>query len=103
MNTAILVASLLAKCMIGGSFSTIYQQGGELFPTPVRSNAVGFINVIGNVGNIIAPFVLSLKIGGEWIPGAVFCGVTNTQIQYCQNLIQKSIVYRKFEIIFGKV
>ena len=62
MNSSILVASLLAKCMIGGSFSTIYQQGGELFPTPVRSNAVGFINVVGNIGNIIAPFVQKLEI-----------------------------------------
>ena len=63
MNTTILVASLFAKCMIGGSFSTIYQQGGELFPTPVRSNAVGFINVVGNLGNIVAPFIQELKIG----------------------------------------
>lgn len=54
---AALVLVLACKAALVSSFCTMFLYTGELFPTAVRSAALGVCGFIGRVGNLLAPQV----------------------------------------------
>jgi len=70
---AIIVFSMMAKCFIAGAYAIVYQFIAELFPTVVRSNAVGLASVVGNIGSVIAPLLLTFKDKIPWLPNTINC------------------------------
>nr|XP_058939585.1 solute carrier family 22 member 16 isoform X2 [Kogia breviceps] len=59
------VATMAGKFSIGAAFGLIYLYTAELYPTIVRSLAVGSGSTVGRVGSIAAPFCIYLS--SVWI------------------------------------
>ncbi|CAK8674818.1 unnamed protein product [Clavelina lepadiformis] len=66
------VFSFIGKFGISGSFATIYNFTTELFPTVLRSNAVGAGSFAARIGGIVAPYVISLQDYVSWLPNTIF-------------------------------
>ena len=62
----------LGKFFVGGVYDTIYQYTGEIYPTQVRNNGVGFGSMAAKLATMLIPFVLWLENWGVWIPGTIF-------------------------------
>ena len=60
------------KLFIGAAFAIIYNYTAELFPTPVRSIAVGTCSMISRVGGFCSPLFLALHEQVSWLPGFIF-------------------------------
>ncbi|CAK8683760.1 unnamed protein product [Clavelina lepadiformis] len=56
-----LVLGLAAKLAIAASFAMIYIYSAEIFPTPLRSVAIGTSSTFARVGAIVSPFVSLLS------------------------------------------
>ncbi|XP_014331990.2 solute carrier family 22 member 16 isoform X1 [Bos indicus] len=61
----LVVASMAGKFFIGAAFGLIYLYTAELYPTIVRSLAVGSGSTVGRVGSIVAP--LCIYLSSVWI------------------------------------
>ena len=48
---------LLSKSASGAALAAAFVQGAELFPTSVRSSAMGLMSASARVGAMVAPFV----------------------------------------------
>ncbi|XP_065745128.1 solute carrier family 22 member 16 [Phocoena phocoena] len=59
------VATMAGKFSIGAAFGLIYLYTAEMYPTTVRSLAVGSGSTVGRVGSIAAPFCIYLS--SVWI------------------------------------
>ncbi|VVD00498.1 unnamed protein product [Leptidea sinapis] len=53
-------------------FVVIYLYCAELFPTTVRSSALGISSTMISIGAIIAPYIVSLKTYGSWCVPIIF-------------------------------
>lgn len=53
-------------------FVLVYLYCGELFPTVVRSAAVGFSSMMARVGSMVAPFVIEMRSIALWVPPVTF-------------------------------
>lgn len=71
INTATALA-LIGKMAISGSFAIIYNFTAELYPTSVRSTAVGVCSMAARIGSIITPFTLELQNSIPWLTGVIF-------------------------------
>jgi len=69
----VLVFSMMTKCFIAGAYGITYQFVAELFPTVLRTNAVGVASMVGSTGSIVAPLILNYKRTIPWLPGTVDC------------------------------
>ncbi|CAG5112533.1 Oidioi.mRNA.OKI2018_I69.chr2.g6740.t1.cds [Oikopleura dioica] len=60
------------KLGVSCAFAVIWIYASELFPTVVRTNAVGLGSMAGRIGGIVSPFIL--EIGGSipWLPPLIF-------------------------------
>ena len=71
--------SFFGKFAISGSFCVVYVFAAELFPTEVRSIAIGFGSIVGRVGGALAPFIILLQDeqGLSFLPYLIFgiCGI----------------------------
>lgn len=56
----LLLTALLGRFFVTGAFAIIYTYGAELFPTGVRSAAVGGLSTLGRLGGMAAPPVAAL-------------------------------------------
>lgn len=66
---AALVLVLGCKATLVSAFCTMFLYTGELFPTAVRSAALGLCGFVGRVGNLLSPQVVHLGDGGQnWVP-----------------------------------
>ena len=54
--------ALLGKLCISASFAVIYVHSNEIFPTSVRSGAMGLVSFAARVGGILSPYLA--KLGG---------------------------------------
>jgi len=63
-----LIFNFVAKFGAAASFAVIYNLTSELFPTVVRTNAVGISSVAGRFGSILAPLLLGLEAAVPWLP-----------------------------------
>jgi len=71
-ETVGLVFAFCAKFGVAISFSVIYNLTSELFPTVIRTNAVGISSVFGRLGSIMAPLLLTLQNGSaSWLPNTI--------------------------------
>eukprot|EP00092_Neocalanus_flemingeri_P021469 GFUD01023281.1.p1 GENE.GFUD01023281.1~~GFUD01023281.1.p1 ORF type:complete len:485 (-),score=105.58 GFUD01023281.1:42-1496(-) len=61
--------ALLGKMCIAASFKTSYIISGEIFPTSIRTSAMGMVSAMARVGSILSPFIVML---GESLPGVQF-------------------------------
>ena len=73
--------SFFGKFAISGSFCVVYVFAAELFPTEVRSIAIGFGSIVGRVGGALAPFIILLQDqeGLSFLPYFIFgiCGIVS--------------------------
>lgn len=60
LKYSILFLSLLGRFMATGTFSLIYTYHGELSPTPIRGNAVGFGNMVSKLGTASIPVCMQI-------------------------------------------
>ena len=72
IDTAVLIWAYIGKFCIGGSFATAYQYSAELFPTPVRNNAVSIGSVVGKIFTTLTPVIMAMGLIATWLPGIVF-------------------------------
>lgn len=54
------------------TFSIIYVYSGELLPTVVRNVGMGVNSMVARIGSMISPYIMFIKLYGEWIPPVVF-------------------------------
>ncbi|XP_072264865.1 solute carrier family 22 member 16 [Pyxicephalus adspersus] len=60
-STVIIIMSMAGKFSIGTAFGLIYLYTAELYPTVVRSLAVGSGSMMCRLGSVVAPFCVYLK------------------------------------------
>ncbi|CAG0897544.1 unnamed protein product, partial [Darwinula stevensoni] len=70
--TTVVVLSVIGKFGISASYMIIYIQASELFPTGMRSTAIGLASIAGNLAYIIIPYVVALGRHKQSIPYVVF-------------------------------
>lgn len=58
LTPLIITLSMLGKFGITGSYAVTYLYGSEIFPTSIRTHAVGLASLCENIGGIIAPFIV---------------------------------------------
>ena len=56
---------------MAASFAIVYNFTAELFPTPVRGNAVALGSSAARIGGAISPLVLRLYEWKSYLPGSV--------------------------------
>ncbi|KAM7119372.1 solute carrier family 22 member 16-like isoform 2-T2 [Ciconia maguari] len=71
-NTLIILANMAGKFSIGVAFGLIYLYTAELYPTIVRSLAVGSGSMMCRAGSVVAPFCVYLR--SVWIFMPLDCG-----------------------------
>jgi len=64
--------ALIGKMAVSGSFAIAYNFTAELYPTVVRSTAVGLGSMAARVGSIITPFTLQLQDTIPWLTSVIF-------------------------------
>ncbi|KAF6116145.1 solute carrier family 22 member 16 [Phyllostomus discolor] len=60
----VMLTSMVGKFAIGSVFGLIYLYTAELYPTMIRTQAIGSGSMVSRAGSIIAPF--SLYLSGIW-------------------------------------
>nr|XP_002714959.1 solute carrier family 22 member 16 isoform X1 [Oryctolagus cuniculus] len=61
----VIAATIFARFFIGSTFGLVYLYTAELYPTVVRSLAMGTSNMVCRVGSILAP--VALYLSSTWI------------------------------------
>ena len=70
--TIAIISSFFGKFLIAGSFAIIYNLTAELYPTSLRSTAIGTGSMAARVAGMLCPFVLNLETYASYLPGLVF-------------------------------
>jgi len=75
-NSAMLNASkylaFVGKFAVGSCFSILYTYSAELYPTCVRSSAVGFCSSMARVGGALSPLIFGIDATIPWFSNTVF-------------------------------
>ncbi|GFR68649.1 solute carrier family 22 member 16 [Elysia marginata] len=66
-----LLASLFAMCGASGCFGIVFSFTPEMFPTNLRSQAVGLSSLMSRFGGMLGPFAGVLAKQAVWAPGLV--------------------------------
>jgi len=71
------VFAFVGKFGISGSFAVVINFTTELYPTSIRSIAVGTCSMSSRVAGILCPYIILLKHYASWLPNIVFatCGI----------------------------
>jgi MFS transporter, putative metabolite:H+ symporter len=59
---AVVGAQVVQTLLLQGVISIFFTLCAELFPTPVRTFGIGFINALGRLGGVVGPFLLGLML-----------------------------------------
>lgn len=60
LNAIAITFSMIGKFAVSASYGLLYIYVNELFPTVIRSMAIGACSSAGRVGGILVPFILEL-------------------------------------------
>ncbi|KAK7116168.1 organic cation transporter-like protein [Littorina saxatilis] len=71
MRTLSVVSAMLGMVGASGMFGAIFFFTPELFPTNMRTQALGVASLAGRCGGMIAPFMNNLADIAVWAPGAL--------------------------------
>ncbi|KAM6911678.1 solute carrier family 22 member 6 isoform 2-T2 [Lycodopsis pacificus] len=66
--------AVLGKGCLAASFSCCYLYSGELYPTIIRQNGMGWVSTMARVGAMVAPMVLLTADHIPWLPGLIYGG-----------------------------
>lgn len=66
--------AVLGKGCLAASFNCCYLYSGELFPTIIRQNGMGWASMVARVGAMVAPMVLLTGDYLPWLPGLIYGG-----------------------------
>ncbi|XP_064207837.1 solute carrier family 22 member 6 [Anguilla rostrata] len=67
--------AVLGKGCLAASFSCCYLYSGELFPTIIRQNGMGWVSMMARLGAMVAPLILIPGEALAWLPGLIYGGV----------------------------
>ncbi|KAK5887419.1 hypothetical protein CesoFtcFv8_016023 [Champsocephalus esox] len=74
-QTARTCMAVLGKGCLAASFNCCVLYFGELFPTIIRQNGMGWVSMMARVGAMVAPMVLLTADYLPWLPGLIYGGV----------------------------
>ncbi|XP_072231060.1 solute carrier family 22 member 6 [Leuresthes tenuis] len=66
--------AVLGKGCLAASFNCCYLYSGELYPTIIRQNGMGWVSMMARVGSMVAPMVLLSGDYIPWLPGLIYGG-----------------------------
>ncbi|XP_061606837.1 solute carrier family 22 member 6 isoform X1 [Phyllopteryx taeniolatus] len=66
--------AVVGKGCLAASFNCCYLYSGELFPTIIRQNGMGWVSMTARVGAMVAPMVLLSGDFIPWLPGMIYGG-----------------------------
>ncbi|MCJ8740693.1 hypothetical protein PDJAM_G00062000 [Pangasius djambal] len=66
--------AVLGKGCLAAAFTCCYLYSGELYPTVVRQNGMGWVSMMARLGAMIAPLVLLFSEAVAWLPGLIYGG-----------------------------
>ncbi|XP_023123798.1 solute carrier family 22 member 6 [Amphiprion ocellaris] len=66
--------AVVGKGCLAASFNCCYLYSGELYPTIIRQNGMGWVSMMARVGAMVAPMVLLLGDTITWLPGLIYGG-----------------------------
>ncbi|KAF4077332.1 hypothetical protein AMELA_G00206900 [Ameiurus melas] len=75
MQTLRTSLAVLGKGCLAASFSCCYLYSGELYPTVIRQNGMGWVSTMARLGAMVAPLVLLLSDAVAWLPSVIYGGV----------------------------
>ncbi|XP_061106526.1 solute carrier family 22 member 6-like isoform X1 [Conger conger] len=67
--------AVLGKGCSAASFNCCYLYTGELFPTIIRQNGMGWVSMMARLGAMVAPLILILGDVVSWLPGLIYGGI----------------------------
>ena len=72
--------AFVGKFGVSGTFGVIFVHASELYPTPIRSIAVGLASAAGRIGGVLAPLVNALGHYVSWLPMLIFAILGSIQV-----------------------
>ncbi|XP_074529034.1 solute carrier family 22 member 6 isoform X2 [Halichoeres trimaculatus] len=66
--------AVVGKGCLAASFTCCYLYTGELYPTIIRQNGMGWVSMTARIGSMVAPLVLLMGDYLPWIPGLIYGG-----------------------------
>ncbi|KAL6470142.1 hypothetical protein MHYP_G00212610 [Metynnis hypsauchen] len=66
--------AVIGKGCLAASFNCCYLYSGELYPTVIRQNGMGWVSMMARLGAMVAPLVLLLGEAVAWLPGFIYGG-----------------------------
>ncbi|XP_061106528.1 solute carrier family 22 member 6-like [Conger conger] len=67
--------AVLGKGCLAASFNCCFLYTGELFPTIIRQNGMGWVSMMARLGAMVAPLILILGDVVSWLPGLIYGGI----------------------------
>uniref|UniRef100_UPI0037E84930 solute carrier family 22 member 6 n=1 Tax=Semicossyphus pulcher TaxID=241346 RepID=UPI0037E84930 len=74
MHTVRTCLAVVGKGCLAASFNCCYLYSGELYPTIIRQNGMGWVSMMARIGAMVAPMVLLMGDYMPWIPGVIYGG-----------------------------
>lgn len=66
--------AVVGKGCLAAAFSVGFLFTGELYPTVIRQNGMGFASMMARIGSMVAPMVLLAGDYTPWLPGLIYGG-----------------------------
>ncbi|XP_071316556.1 solute carrier family 22 member 6 [Trachinotus anak] len=66
--------AVVGKGCLAASFNCCYLYSGELYPTIIRQNGMGWVSMMARIGAMVAPMVLLTGDYIPWLPGVIYGG-----------------------------
>ncbi|XP_004076416.1 solute carrier family 22 member 6 isoform X1 [Oryzias latipes] len=66
--------AVVGKGCLAASFNCCYLYSGELYPTIIRQNGMGWVSMMARIGAMVAPMVLLTGDHIQWLPGFIYGG-----------------------------
>ncbi|XP_070773626.1 solute carrier family 22 member 6 [Enoplosus armatus] len=73
-QTARTCLAVVGKGCLAASFNCCYLYSGELYPTIIRQNGMGWASMMARIGAMVAPMVLLAGDHIPWLPGLIYGG-----------------------------